>query len=451
MKTISRLTVLISIFFVSSSFADVSESEELQYDSEKQVSIALPTDPGLKWQQYLSNSNIQEGTNYKKNGQIFLIASGHAEVGKATNDSKFMDSRTFAYNRALLAAKEEMAASLALELESSRSLTLSEFGDEIAPNLYIEVAEPMSIMDKANTLTGLALDNEIKKFDPSWDGTNKTDEERIVKMAEQREIYTEYLSSKARLFLQGATPIFNAEGPGDDGKYSVVVGIVWSGKSTKVAESVYNPTVEPPQGKKNSLSIQDRLIALSDNELAATLGVRMWWDEEGLPVILSFAQAKGTGSSIIAKKKTASRARAQVEQFVAEQIASASTTSGGEDFRYYDDGTHEAFDQSKFDMQIQANSGLIELSGIGSRIYKKITHPITNKRIAVNVVAWSPESSMVARGLSKMAKEQELKMEATDGGKVFEIYVESESTDDNSVGTITTTGLEGVSSDPDDF
>jgi len=449
MNTISnaiKTIFLLTIF--SSSFAEVTAFEELQYDGDKQVSIVSPTDPSLKWQEYLSNSKIQEGTN-SRNGRIFLIAYGESIVGKAITDSGFMDSRTKAYNKAILSAKEEMAASLSVELESSRSFSMNTFGDEVAPSLYEEVIEPLSIMAKANTLTGLALDNEIKKFDPAWDGTNKTDNQRIVKMADEREIYTEYLSQKARMFLQGATPIFNAEGPNDDGKYTVVVGIVWSGKSTRVAESVYNPTIEPPQGKKNSLSIQDRLIALSDNELAATLGVRMWWDEEGLPVILSFAQVKGTGSNTIAKKRTASRARIQIEQFVAEQIASEATTSGGEDFRYYDDGTHEAFDQSKFAMQIQASSGLMQLSGLGTVLYKKVIHPITNKKIVVNVVSWSPEANSVARGLSKMSNEQETKMDATKGGTIFEDF--EESSEDNSVGTITTIGLEGVSSDPDDF
>lgn len=444
-KLITTTLILLSFSYSSLAFESVSE---LQYDSDNQTSIALPTDPYLKWQQYLSNGGIQEGTN-SRNGRIFLIAYGQSKVGKSTNDSGFMDSRTIAYNKALLSAKEEMAASLSVVLDSSRSITLSEFGDEIAPNLYEEVVEPLSIMDKASTLTGLALDNEIKKFDPTWDGTNKTDDERIVKMAEQREIYTEYISSKARMFLQGATPIFNAEGPDDEGNYSVSVGIVWSGKSTKVAESVYNPTVAPPQGKRNSMSIQNRLNSLKDDELAATLGVRIWWDEEGLPVILSFAQAKGSGSSTIAKKKTATRARTQIAQFVAEQIESSTRESGGEEFRYYDDGTHEAFDQSTFEMNIQSRSNQVQLSGLGTILFKKINHPVTNKKIAVNVVAWSPESNQIARGLNKMSIEQETKMDATKGGTIFENY--EESTDNNSVGTISTIGLEGVTSDPDDF
>jgi hypothetical protein len=81
--------------------------------------------------------------------------------------------------------------------------------------------------------------------------------------------------------------------------------------------------------------------------------------------------------------------------------------------------------------------------------YKKITHPNSEKKIIVNVISWSPESNKLARDLTKLSKEQLLKMQATDGGTVFENY--DESSEDNSVGTITAIGLEGVSSDADDF
>jgi hypothetical protein len=360
-----------------------------------------------------------------------------------------MDSRTIAYNKALLSAKSDLAEALKVELESSRSLTVTEFGNEIPNRLKEEVVEPLSIMDKAATLTGLSLDNEIRKFDPTWDGTNKTDNERIVKMAESRELYIENLVSKSRMFLQGATPIFNAEGPNDEGKYVVAVGIVWSGKSARVAESVYNPTVAPPQGKKNALTIKNQLDNLSDEELAATLGVRVWWDEEGLPVIVSFAQAKGTGSTIIAKKKTAQRARHQIAQFVAENIVAETSQTGGDVLDYYEEGSHQSFDKEEFRMEIRSRANRINLLGLGTVLYKKITHPITNKRIVVNVITFDTESNKIARGLMIMTDDQATKIDATKGGTVFENY--EESTDGNSVGTVTTTGLQGVSSDPDDF
>ena len=58
-------TIFLLLVFSSSLAAEVTASEELQYDSDKQVSIATPTDPNLKWQQYLSNENIKEGTNVR--------------------------------------------------------------------------------------------------------------------------------------------------------------------------------------------------------------------------------------------------------------------------------------------------------------------------------------------------------------------------------------------------
>ena len=89
------------------------------------------------------------------------------------------------------------------------------------------------------------------------------------------------------------------------------------------------------------------------------------------------------------------------------------------------------------------------MEGLETVLYKKVVHPITNKRIVVNVVLWSPESRSFARGMSKMSSEQATKMDATKGGTVFKNN--QKSSDSNSVGTVTTTGLQGVSSDPDDF
>ena len=377
-----------------------------------------------------------------------MIAYAEAIIGADKNDSNFMISRNAAFDSALAAAKKQMAAYLSTEIKSKNTLILSEFSNEVPNRLKEEVGEPLSIMDKANTLTGLSLDDQIKKFDPNWDGTKKTDADRIVKMAEQSERFTKYLTSRSIVFLQGTTPIFNAEGP-SDGNYVVAVGIVWSGKSARIAESVYNPTVAPPQGNKNALTIQDRLDNLSDEELAATLGVRVWWDEEGLPVVVSFAQAKGTGSTLIAKDKTYGYATGQITSFVAEQIVASGFDKIDQEIHYYDDGSHTAFNLSEYRMTIKAVGSTMNLKGAGTVLYKKIVHPITEKRIVVNVVTWSPESNLIARALGKMSDDQATTMDATKAGTVFDNY--QESTDDNSVGTVSTTGLQGVSSDSDDF
>ena len=449
MNKIFKITSIFVFLLLSSfSMANVETSDQLQYDDENHKSIASPTDPYLKWQKYLLEKGIQEGTNERSDGRFFLIAYGSKKVGKPLDDSRFMTSRYMAYTAAVLEAKSIMAEYLSLELDSNSSYMLESFGNEAAPPL-VEAMEPLSIMDKASKLTGLTLDNEIKRFDPDWDGTNKTGDDRNVRLAEQRELVELNFSSKARAFLQGTTPIFNAEGPDDEGHYHVVAGLVWSPRSTLVAESVYNPTMAPPVGPKKSLSILQRLNALSDEELAGSLGLRIWWDQKGQPVILSFGQAKGTGSSALARKSSGAIAQNQVTKFVSEQIASKNSYAASEDTRYYEDDSYEAFDDTKFQALIESTSKTVHLSGLSTVLYKKIYHPITKKKIVVNVMSWNPESNKLARELVQISNDQETKMDATQGGSVFD--GSEESSDDSSVGTVATTGLEGVSSDPDDF
>ena len=64
-------------------------------------------------------------------------------------------------------------------------------------------------------------------------------------------------------------------------------------------------------------------------------------------------------------------------------------------------------------------------------------------------MSWSPDSNKLARELLQISKDQETKIDETQGGKVFNSL--EEASDDDSVGTVATSGLEGVSSDPDDF
>ena len=446
MNTFTKLLATILISLSLSSFAAESVVEDVQYDSDLQI-LAVTPNPSTLWNDYLKKSNIEQGTN-TKNGRTFLIGHGVSIVGAKPSDPNFMNSRNTAYAKALLTAKSDLAEAMKTDLSSSRSLIAFSADGEIPDRLKAEIVEPLSIMDKVNTLSDLALDNQIKKYNPSWDGTNKSRDEKINLLVSSVERYKESLSSRAEMFLQGATPIFNAEGM-EDGEYVVVVGMVWSWKSTLVAESVYNPTVAPPVGRKNPKTIKERLNNLSDRELAASLGVRIWWDENGLPVILSFAQAKGSGSPIIAKKRTALRARTQIAQFIAENVVSNADEMGGEEIQFNDDDSRNDFNLGEFDLKIQAESKNVQVAGLGSVLYKKITHPNSEKKIIVNVILWSPEADKLARDLTRVSEEQRLKMESTDGGTIFENY--QESSEDNSVGIISTEGLEGVSSDSDDF
>jgi len=433
------------IFFASSSIANPFEvNEDIQTDPDQQSFSAKSTNPYDLWLDYLSNNKLSDGVN-TIGSKRFIIAYGEAVVNKPLTSKDFFDSRDKAHSAAVLMAKSELANTLSVELKSNRALELFEGGNEAAGPLRSQIQEPLSIMDKANTLTDLALDNQIKKFDPQWDGTGKSKNDKVTKIVEQRSRYTESLSRKSRLFLQGTTPIFSAEGPNDDGKYTVVVGLVWSAKSTRLAESMYNPTVKPPTNSRKLLTIREQINNLPEEVLASSMGVRIFWDEKGKPALVSFASTRGSGNPMIAKKKTGLRAQTQMAQFISENIVSSDTLEGDETADTFTDGTDSVFNNDVFQSKIIAKSKTVNLNGVSTIMYKKIRHPASKKLMALNVMTWTPNASKLAREFYSESQNQETRFDATKGGRIF---------NQNSGGQnngIVAPGSEGVSTSPSDF
>ena len=158
--------------------------------------------------------------------------------------------------------------------------------------------------------------------------------------------------------MQGVTPIFNAEGPDQSGRYSVVVGLVWSLSMSKVAESFYNSSVtlarKPPKP-----TIHDQIshmLSKDPNALAAFLGLRVWINEQGEHVLVSVVAEDRTASEIMVRKKAAMRARAQMARFISEAMVSDAVIQGGESLDYYPDASNKPFNESEFKMMIEARS-----------------------------------------------------------------------------------------------
>jgi len=436
------------LFFSSLSLANENSevtAEELQFDSDRQESVVVSIDPEEKWQDYLDKYGLIEGEQ-ERNGRTFFIASGRQEVGESFSSRKFIDSKDVAYKKAVLQAKGQMVEFMSTWMISERAVTAAEVNEDAPQSFQKAVLEPISTANRVGILTDLTLDDQIKKFDPKWDGSGKSEEEKVLKVVEQNQRYVEKMASRAREYLQGVGTIFTAEGNSYD-SYTIVVGMVWSFKSAAVAEAIYNPSTPLPQGKKNPLSIKDRLKKLSNDQLAATMGTRIWWDENGRPVIVSFAATDGKGLQSIAKSKTSLKAKTQIAQFVSEIVESDSENNTDETMQAYGDGTIASFNNSEFNSKITARSKLIPLSGVSTVHWRSFNHPVTKKRMVVNVMYWSPDSAALARALGRITADQETKFKATKGGAA----TGNSSSQPLPNGGIATPGLEGVSSDPDDF
>jgi len=437
----SSLLVFFSSFSLANEDAQVT-AEELQYDIDKQENVVVVSiDPYDKWLDYLDKYDLAEGEN-ERNGRTFFIASSSQEVPAHPDSSEFIDARQAAYKMAVSNAKAELAKSFGSWMVSESQLTQTIINEDAPQSYQEEVLAPISTVKRASILTDLALDNEIRKFDPTWDGTNKSKEEKVSKVVKQNQRYVEMMSARARAYLQGTGTIFSAEGDSDG--YTIVVGIVWSFKSAAVAEAIYNPTVPLPEGRKNPLSIKDRLKNLSDEKLAATLGTRIWWDENGRPVVVSFAATDGNKLSALARSYTSLQARTQIAQFVSEIIESDAAANTDVTMQAYKDNSKAGFNNSSFEEKINSRSKLFKLP-VSTIHYRKFNHPYSEKKMIVNVMAWTPDSAALARAMGIISADQETEFNATKGGAAL---VNSNS---QTLSDVATPGLEGVSSDPDDF
>jgi hypothetical protein len=139
--------------------------------------------------------------------------------------------------------------------------------------------------------------------------------------------------------------------------------------------------------------------------------------------------------------------RSKIAQFVSEIIESDAENNIDETMQAYDDDSMIGFNNSNFEERIKSRSKLIKLSGVATILLRKFDHPVSGNKMVVNVMSWSPDSSSLAKSLEIMSKDQETKFNATKGGTA----TGNSSGQSLSTGGIATPGLEGVSSDPDDF
>ncbi len=452
-------TILITLLalFTTVAFAvekiEITKAEDLQYNSDNHQSVAVKsTDPEKLWNNYLAKHKIKEGHNTGGSGRTFFIVADTQEVGKMPNERGFIESKDIAYRKALAGSKAALAGYLGSWIKGNVSLTEEEINEDIPKSYKKAIVKPVSTADRKRLLEDLTLDDQIKEYNPKWDGTNKTQEEKVEQIIAQEIKFTEYMSSHSREFLQGVSPIFTAEGSAD-GRYLVTVGIVWSFRSIKVAEAIYTPGMTAPKGKKHLLTIANRLDKMSDTEMSASMGIRLWWDEKGSPVIVSFAQTDGTGSRSIAKKKTRLKAKNQISKYVAEVTESDAEANIAETMRFDVNDNIQAFNETNFTSKINSRQSGLNLSGVDTIHYRRFIHPISNQKMVVNVMSWTPNASAYARDLRKITQDQETNFSASKGGTVFENPNNNKNSsngvtrDDNTVSG----GYTGAVSSPDDF
>lgn len=412
-----------------------SPEMEVGTSSEKQYAGISEKTPEERYEEFLSEMEMSDGVNFRESGSMFFVAYADARVSQAKK-GQWVQIRNIAYSTAILNAKALIADYVATEIGSERASEVLEFGGDVAPPATEKAVKQLSVMDKALALTDRALDAEIKKFDPSWDGTGKTEDERHQRMVTMQEQYKSTLAARSRLFLSGALPILNIEGNDIDGNYVVGVAIVWSPRTQLVASAITSDAVQLPLDTPEPPIRQQlqNILKSNPNFLAVSQGVRIWTNEKGEQTVISFSSVDRKKNKQLNNRKAGANARKMIGQFVAEMVVTADQASEQLTVQTLANGEEETFNESSTNTLVEAKARTIKLTGVAKVYSWKGKHPETNANIQVDVYAWTPLSRGLAQGLQQMSNEQQQQMNKQG------VSPGIQSTETNTVGATTRSG-----------
>lgn len=402
-----RPVVAVAVLLGGPALAELSAIEDMQQDPDAQVVSVLPSDPEVRWQQYLAANGWHEGPN-GEGSDHFFIASGTVRVGRPFGDG-WVAARNAAYRKAVILAKSAIAEWIAPTIDNHDSLDFLHQGGGVAPEIVdaVDTDRQLSVVQKSERLLDAELDRLMRRYDPDWDGTGLSDAEKRQRVVAQREVIRNSLKQRARFMVRGASPMFNAEGANDLNQYSVTVGIVWSPKLIDTVERLRRPSGSASKGRPG-LSITQRIDAMLEKDryaLAAFQGLRVWRDGDGNPVVVSAYAIDRQGSDSISQRRAALHARGQIATWIAEDIVSRDSTGGQHILDSYADGLTRNYDETTFHTRITATARDIEIPGVRQVGTWKGKHPVSRAPMYVGVFAWSADSRDRARKLSGFSGE----------------------------------------------
>lgn len=335
------------------------------------------------------------------------VTEGLAQVGVHVDHGDWGKARSLAYTRAYLDAMGAFVRQTNEEITTDTVRNLLQDATSIS---FYEDEDASSFLERVDrkeaALAELQLDQALKEAGMS--------DEEIAELSGAQKIprYQDSIirESTSRAFgrAAGLVPLKTFEAIDCDGNSSVGVAAAFSTRMRALAEQIHGGEPIRPNPDRGGTSLRDRIGALSDDDLVTQFGVRVWWDEEGYPVIIAFGQWGWSTKALTAAQRdrryrfARSQAAAQARSYLAEFIqANAQFTSSsfvgdaieeavrvsGDGFREYLSGT-EIVDRIVEEARVRA---AVQLTGLGTLRTWSAQHPVAEHQELTGAVAyWSP-------------------------------------------------------------
>ena len=332
-----------------------------------------------------------------KTDAIYL--KGVERVNQRAASPNFVRSRTMAYEKAY----QKAVASYVMDKFGSEAVRQfnTYFRDE-SSNRLAPAADSKTTMEriaeKTAQLAEAKLDEGLRAMGVTPAGSvaekRKLAEDSIVKSSIRNAV-----GSSA-----GLLPVQTFEGWNEGGQYAVGVVIRGGAETETIAECLrlkMRPALVRPEA---GCSVAEAMP--SDDELVSQFGVRLFFDKDGVPALLSFAQwgSAYTGTDEDAAEDALDHAMVQAEALANEQLTifinstiSVKETSDKSEEKSSaavfdangvptEEKVVEYIDKAMKSSAIQGNDTLIGRSTVAKKV---LVHPSSGQKLAVCVRMWS--------------------------------------------------------------
>ena len=289
MKFIKFYLTLILCFFIS---ANTYAEENPDLNPASAGGATFTPNVRSDVDKFLKSKNMKRGRNVKKNGTPFFVFVGYGEISANRDNKMIHDSRSAAFNEAFIEAKTNYVKSLGLDI--TRELSSKTY-ENLMPETMAEdaiktaVGTDTSSFDKLKKLISVKLDSALKEegYNPEMADAEK--EAIKKKVLRSREI-TDLFTATAQSMISGfqSYKIFEKSKEGERGSISVVA--LWSPKLNQLAQAIKSGSTNVPKGTAQK-PIEEQLKLDDPNSLLASFGTKMYVNENGNLVLVSYGQA----------------------------------------------------------------------------------------------------------------------------------------------------------------
>jgi len=361
---------------------------------------------------------VAYGKAHRQSGITYFSAMETVNGNAGAKDADFIIKRHTAFMRAYAKIREDFVKT---SLNSTiKSKVDSAFLKDRAAEEKQDASSASQVQRLAQKTMALAESELDKKLED-----NGVDPAKFATLAAKRKALCQKILGVAAVHAFGScagiSVVKTLEGRGTDGNYTIGVIAKFDPQYVYFADCMAK--LVRPQPSKPGINVGKML---QSDKMANNFGTRLYYDEDGMPALVSFGQWAVSGESRdrterkmqekAARLQAEAQANIDMNNFIKGSLTYDEASAGGEEWSktisYDEEGVpvNSEIDDSIKDYVNRESTTKANLRMAGREVLlsKMISHPDTKQKIAIAAIGWS---------FSRLAEQERVEQIRRNAGK----------------------------------